>query len=124
MGMQSGVRWWLRVEGVVALLGGAAAWIGLGGPWPLFAILLISPDVSMVGYLANPRIGALMYNAVHNWAVGGAAVGLGLALALPVLTLAGVILVAHTGLDRALGYGLKESTGFRDTHLGRIGRAP
>jgi hypothetical protein len=32
------------------------------------------------------------------------------------------ILAAHVGFDRALGYGLKLPTSFRDTHLGRIGR--
>ena len=32
-------------------------------------------------------------------------------------------LLAHTGMDRAVGYGLKYPTGFSDTHLGRIGRA-
>jgi hypothetical protein len=29
---------------------------------------------------------------------------------------------AHIGIDRALGYGLKYSTGFGFTHLGRIGK--
>jgi hypothetical protein len=35
---------------------------------------------------------------------------------------AGLIWCTHIGLDRALGYGLKYSTGFQYTHLGRIGR--
>ena len=39
-------------------------------------------------------------------------------LAIPVLGLAGAILVAHTGGDRLLGYGLKYPTSFQDTHLG------
>ena len=30
---------------------------------------------------------------------------------------------AHIGFDRALGYGLKYAAGFRETHLGRLGRA-
>jgi len=115
-------RVWLRAEGVAAFVAGAAAWVALGAPWPWFAILLLGPDISILGYIAGPRVGAMAYNIAHNWAVGGSVIGLGLALATPALTLAGVLLVAHTGLDRALGYGLKAPTGFRDTHLGRIGR--
>jgi hypothetical protein len=38
------------------------------------------------------------------------------------LQLAASILIAHVGMDRALGYGLKLPSAFQDTHLGRIGR--
>ena len=116
------VRRWLRAEGIAALVGGAAAWVTLGAPWPWFVVLLIAPDISMIGYARGPHPGAIAYNIAHNWATGGVVAGLGLALSLPGLTLAGVLLVAHTGVDRALGYGLKYPTAFRDTHLGRIGR--
>jgi hypothetical protein len=116
------VRRWLRAEGIVAFAGGAAAWVALGAPWPWFVVLLLAPDVSMVGYLRGPHPGAIAYNVAHNWATGGIVIGIGLAISLPALTLAGVLLVAHTGMDRALGYGLKYPTSFQDTHLGRIGR--
>jgi hypothetical protein len=116
------VRRWLRAEGIVAFAGGAAAWVALGAPWPWFVVLLLAPDVSMVGYLRGPHPGAIAYNVAHNWATGGLVIGLGLVLNLPGLALAGVLLVAHTGMDRALGYGLKYPTSFQDTHLGRIGR--
>jgi hypothetical protein len=36
----------------------------------------------------------------------------------------GTILVAHSGMDRMMGYGLKLPSSFQDTHLGRIGRDP
>lgn len=116
------VRRWLRAEGVSALAGGAAAWVALGAPWPWFVVLLLAPDLSMAGYLGGPHSGAIAYNVAHNWATGGLVIGLGLALSVPGLVLAGLILVAHTGIDRVLGYGLKYPTGFQDTHLGRIGR--
>ena len=116
------VRRWLRAEGLTALVGGAAAWVALGAPWPLFPILLLAPDASMVGYLGGTHGGAITYNIAHNWFTGGVVLGLGLLLAVPAVTLAGVILVAHTGIDRVLGYGLKYPTSFQDTHLGRIGR--
>ncbi len=116
------VRRWLRAEGVTALVGGFVAWNWLGAPWPLFAVLLLVPDVSMIGYLKGTHAGAITYNIVHNWATGGLAVGIGAVAASPVLVLSGIILIAHVGMDRVLGYGLKYPTSFQDTHLGRIGR--
>lgn len=116
------VRRWLRAEGITALVGGAAAWVALGGPWWLFALLLLAPDVSMAGYLGGNHSGAIAYNIAHNWLTGGVVLGLGLVLSIPALTMAGIILVAHTGMDRVFGYGLKYPTSFQDTHLGRIGK--
>jgi hypothetical protein len=116
------VRRWLRAEGIVALVGSVAAWAALGGEWPWFIACLLIPDVAMLGYLAGPHPGAIAYNLAHNWFTGGLVLGAGLALQLPLVTFAGLVLVAHTGMDRTLGYGLKYPTGFGDTHLGRIGR--
>ncbi len=116
------VRRWLRAEGIAAFAAAAAGWAVLDAGWPWFLLLLFVPDVSMVGYLAGPHAGAITYNIAHNWATGGLVLGLGVALSVPPLTIVGLILVAHTGMDRALGYGLKYPTAFQDTHLGRIGR--
>src|SRR5687767_708667 len=100
----------LRSEALAAFVGGIAVWLYTGGSplWLVPALLL--PDVSMVGYLANSRVGALAYNLVHNWTLALLVLGLGRWLAID-------------GMDRALGYGLKLPTDFRDTHLGRIGHA-
>jgi len=116
------VRRWLRAEGIAAFAAGGAAWLALGADWPWFFVLLLVPDVSMAGYLRGPHLGAIAYNVVHNWATGLAVLGVGFAVNVPGLMLVGVLLVAHTGIDRALGYGLKYPTSFQDTHLGRIGR--
>lgn len=116
------VRAWLRLEGLAAFVGGTVVFARLGGEWVWFVPALLLVDVSMVGYLRGPRLGALTYDLAHNWAVGLGVLGLGLVLGIPVATLAGAVLVAHTGGDRALGYGLKLRSGFRDTHLGTIGR--
>jgi hypothetical protein len=113
------VRFWLRIEGLAAFVAGFALYASSGGEWPWFFALLLVPDLSMAGYAAGPTPGALVYNAVHNWAVGLAIVGLGLAVGATPLVLAGAILVAHVGMDRVAGYGLKHPTGFRDTHLQR-----
>jgi hypothetical protein len=56
----------LRAEGAVLLAGGAASYRLNGEPWWLFALLLLAPDVSMVGYLAGPRVGAALYNVFHS----------------------------------------------------------
>ena len=112
---------WLRLEGAAALVGGLAVYVALGGWWILAVPLLLVPDVSMLGYLRGPALGAALYNLVHNWALGLAVAGAGIALESTWLVLAGAVLVAHVGMDRALGYGLKYSTAFHDTHLGRIG---
>ncbi len=116
------VRRWLRAEGIAALVGGLWAWLALGLAWPLFLVLLLVPDVSMIGYLKGTHAGAISYNLVHNWATGGLVLGIGLALAVPAVAFAGIILIAHVGMDRLFGYGLKYPTSFQDTHLGRIGR--
>jgi len=106
----------------VAFLGGVVLGLLLNQPLPLFLVLLIVPDVSMLGYLRGPHAGAILYNLVHNWATAGAVLLLGLVAQSGLVILAGAVLLAHTGIDRALGYGLKYPTAFQDTHLGRIGR--
>jgi len=120
--MSGTVRGILRAEGALALLVSLLAYHALGGGWPLFALLFLAPDVSMLGYLANPRLGAACYNAGHSyiapallgligWLAGGA-VWWSLAL----------IWSAHIGFDRLLGYGLKYPSAFGATHLGWKGR--
>jgi hypothetical protein len=116
------VRRWLRAEGVAALALGWVVWQSQGGELLWFVPLLLVPDVSMLGYLGGNHVGAIAYNVAHNWFVGGLVLGLGWWLAVPAVTMAGAILVAHTGIDRVMGYGLKYPTAFQDTHLGRIGR--
>ena len=76
----------------------------------------------MVGYVHSPKTGALTYNLVHNWATGLIVLGIGLALPSFAVAVAGAVLIAHVGMDRALGYGLKLQSAFQDTHLGRIGK--
>ncbi len=114
-------RRWLRLEGVAVLVAGAVAFGQLGGEYLWFLPALLVPDLAIAGYLGGPRIGAFVYNLVHGVAFGLVVVGAGLALSVPPLALAGTVLVAHSGMDRAAGYGLKLVSGFKDTQLGRIG---
>jgi len=116
------VRRWLRAEGVIAFAWAVVLWILLRQPLPLFLVLLLVPDVSMLGYLRGPHAGAILYNIVHNWATAGLVLLLGLVAQPGPIILVGSVLLGHVGIDRALGYGLKYPTSFQDTHLGRIGR--
>ena len=117
-----GVTALLRLEGAALAVVSLFAYFWFGQSWWLFAILLLAPDLSMLGYLAGPRIGAWAYNAAHVTLPPLALAVAGYAFASPVATAIAIIWLAHIGIDRALGYGLKRESGFRDTHLGRIGR--
>jgi hypothetical protein len=115
-----GARIWLRLEGAAVLVAAAALYAVVGASWLLFALLFLVPDLSLAGYAAGPRVGAIVYNVVHSY-VGPVLLTAALAMAglQPAVAL---IWLAHIGFDRALGYGLKYSSGFSATHLGRIGR--
>ena len=117
-------RIWLRLEGLAGLVAGVAGYLWAGGDllWLVPALLVV--DLSMAGYLAGPHSGAILYNVAHNWFSALVVLGLGLALAIPALELAGWILVAHVGMDRLAGFGLKYAAGFGDAHLGWVGRRP
>ena len=118
----SWIRPWLRLEGLAVFAAGVVGFLALGLPWYLFAVLLLVPDLSAAGYLRGPRVGAIVYNVVHDLFTGAVVAGVGLALgSVPVMAV-GAVLVAHSGMDRVAGYGLKLPTSFQDTHLGRIGR--
>jgi hypothetical protein len=112
----------LRAEHVALFAAGLIAYLALGGNWLLALPLLLSIDLSMVGYLAGPRFGALTYNLGHNLVVVAAAAGIGWWAGIGWVELLAAIWLAHVGMDRALGYGLKLPSDFRDTHLGGIGR--
>jgi len=112
----------LRAEAVAIGLAGVALYLVNDGPALWLLPLLLVPDLSAVGYLAGPRLGAITYNAGHNLVLAIGLSALGGWLAVGWVSLAGAVLLAHVGFDRALGYGLKLPTDFRDTHLGRIGR--
>jgi len=116
------VRTLLRLEGLAAGAAALALYAHASFSWPLFALLILAPDLAMLAYLAGPRAGALGYNAAHTYVPALALTLAGFLGGVPAVTAAGLIWVAHIGFDRALGYGLKYPTAFRDTHLGRVGR--
>ncbi|MDG4780738.1 DUF4260 domain-containing protein [Micromonospora sp. WMMD961] len=117
-----------RVEGLVVAALAVVVTVTAGYPWWSLLALFLVFDLSMLGYLRGPRVGAFCYNLAHSYtlpaalgAVAVAAAGFGDRIAwLGVLALAWVF---HIAVDRGLGYGLKTTEGFEHTHLGLIGKA-
>ncbi len=110
----------LHLEGALFLLAACLVYHRIQASWLWFALLFLTPDLFMLGYLANPRIGAAVYNAAHTYSVP---------LALLVLLMGAgdmrhawllLIWIAHIAFDRLMGYGLKYGTAFKDTHLQRV----
>lgn len=112
----------LRLEGAALGVAACLAYAWVGASWWLFAVLLLAPDASMVGYLRDPRIGSALYNAVHTTVVPLALLGVGFVFEAPSLLPYALIWLAHIGMDRTLGFGLKLPSGFHDTHLGTMGQ--
>ena len=116
------MRLLLKLEELGIFLFAIFLFASLPYPWWLFPVLLFAPDLSMAGYVAGTTIGAFAYNLIHHRAVALALYVVGTVLALPLVSLAGVIMLAHASLDRVLGYGLKYTDAFKHTHLGNIGQ--
>jgi hypothetical protein len=110
----------LRLEGA-AVLGAAVALYADGDwSWLAFALLLLAPDVSLLAYVAGPRAGMVAYDLVHFIALPLALGTVGVLGGHGVLVQVALIWLAHIGMDRALGYGLKYPGAFRDSHLQRV----
>jgi len=90
------------------------------GRWLWFGLLFLAPDLSMLGYLAGKKLGALAYNLAHTYTAP--------LLLISIMWLSGRttcawvawIWFAHIGFDRLLSYGLKYETAFKDTHMQRV----
>jgi hypothetical protein len=86
-----------------------------------FLYLFLLPDIALLGYLANAKAGAILYNSTHSY-IGPLLLAFAATYEPGTLGFA-AIWAAHIAFDRALGYGLKELRGFHYTHLGLIGKA-
>ena len=117
-----GVRLLLRLEGLTLFIGMTALYAAWGGSWLIYLLLFFVPDLSFLAYLSDARFGAVVYNTAHSYMAPMTLMTLGFGFASPLTLSIALIWLAHIGIDRALGYGLKYSAGFGFTHLGRIGR--
>jgi hypothetical protein len=114
------VRLLLRLEGLAIAVAAVLLYADGDHSWWLFALLVLAPDVSFLGYAGGPNLGAAAYNLVHNLVLP---VALGCAGLLwdsePAVAVA-LIWLTHIGVDRLIGYGLKYPTSFKDSHLQRV----
>lgn len=110
----------LHLEGAIVLLASLVLYALRGGNWWLFALLLLTPDLSALGYLAGSRLGARCYNLVHTYLLPGMLAAYGLLGGKELAFLLALIWFAHIGMDRVLGFGLKYMTEFKDTHLAHV----
>lgn len=85
--------------------------------WWLFPLLLLLPDLAMVGYLADSKVGAFVYNLVHHRGISVGVYIVGALIGQTVLQLIGIILFAHSTIDRVFDFGLKYADDFKHTHL-------
>jgi len=120
--MQSSATIWLRLEGLAVFAASLLAYQYFALPWPWFLVFFLAPDLAMLAYFVGPRAGAWAYNLTHTYAIAAPVLIGGLVTEQWTVFATGVMHCAHIGFDRALGYGLKSSEGFRHTHLGPIGR--
>src|SRR5687768_405897 len=112
----------LRLEGVAVLVAAVVGYRALGTSWWLFALVLLLPDVALAAYTAGPRVGASVYNAFHSYVAPALLAAVVSVRPSPTGWAICLIWIAHIGMDRALGLGLKFPSAFRDTHLGTVGR--
>jgi hypothetical protein len=110
----------LHVEGAAILILCVFFYHQLHAGWLLFAILFLAPDLFMLGYLANVRIGSAVYNFAHTCITPGILLAIAYLAVRPQLFPIALIWTAHIGFDRLLGFGLKYPSNFKDTHLQRV----
>jgi hypothetical protein len=113
-------RFLLHAEGAVVAAAALAVYFHAGYAWWLLVALVLAPDLSMLGYLAGSRLGAASYDMAHTYALAVALAASGWLTDADLAAKLGLIWIVHIGVDRALGYGLKYPTGFKDTHLQRV----
>lgn len=115
-------RRWLRIEGAALLTGSLIAYSATDQVWWLIPVAILLPDLSMMGYLGGTRLGARIYNVAHTTPIPAAVVGIGWWQHTPLAAALGLIWLAHIGLDRLIGYGLKYDDHFQHTHLGWLNK--
>ena len=110
----------LHIEGLVVLVLSIYFYFHLQFSWVAFLILLLAPDLSALGYLKNVKIGSVLYNLFHTYTIPAVMMIFGLVMNNSLSLMMSLIWLAHIGMDRMFGYGLKYPTTFHDTHLNRV----
>lgn len=114
------IRYILQLEGAAIFMAALVLYAQLEASWWLFGALILAPDLAMAGYAFGPKIGTFCYNLLHNYVLPAVLVAVGLYVAETLYIHIAIIWVAHIGMDRAIQYGLKYNTGFKDTHISKL----
>lgn len=101
------MTWWYRAEGAAVFGGAIALYFHADGAWWLLLVLALAPDLSALGFLAGPRVGSLTYNLAHTYVGPVALAAVGIVTGWPLGVQLALIWLAHIGIDRALGYTLR-----------------
>lgn len=112
----------LKSEALMFFIATIWSYYLIGASWWIFFIFILIPDVFMLGYLKNSKLGAMTYNIGHTYTVPLILLGLYILLRNPIFLPISIIWIAHISIDRMLGFGLKSNSGFKHTHLGEIGK--
>ena len=112
----------LKLEELLMFILGIYLFNELDYNWWWFLILILIPDIGMLGYLFNNKIGATTYNLFHHKGTAILIYLIGVCFQNQIIQLIGVILFSHASFDRIFGYGLKYFNNFKHTHLGKIGK--
>ena len=110
----------LRLEGAVILIAALFAYYQLGFGWLAFVLLLLWPDLAFIFYAVDKNLGILVYNLFHTLTFPIILIGISFIMSWPLGLQFALIWLAHIGMDRLVGYGLKYSGEGKDTHLNRI----
>lgn len=113
-------RLFLRLDGLVLFIGSLALFGRTDQHWWLVPLLLFVPDVFMVGYARSTKVGALIYNLGHTYLLPTLIAFYGWYSSHSLVLAIGLIWLAHIGMDRFAGYGLKYDDDFKHTHLGSL----
>jgi hypothetical protein len=113
----------LKIEWLGLVIFSLYLFLSLGYQWWLYPLLILLPDLGMLGYAFGPKWGAYTYNLTHHLGVAVLLFLIGIALQVPLLVLTGTIMLGHSASDRMLGFGLKYTDSFQHTHLGMIGKS-
>lgn len=110
----------LKLEELLQFALGIYLFSTLSYTWWWFLVLILLPDIGMLGYLINTKTGALTYNVFHHKGLAILFFLAGIYFEIKVMQLIGTILFSHAALDRVFGYGLKYADNFKNTHLGHL----
>tara|TARA_R110000850_G_scaffold190308_4_gene316229 strand:- start:5910 stop:6293 length:384 start_codon:yes stop_codon:yes gene_type:complete len=114
----------LKLEELALFLLGIFMFSQLPFAWWWFLVLILTPDIGMIGYAFGNKTGAFTYNLFHHRGIAITCYLIGFYTQSEITQLIGIILFSHAAMDRIFGYGLKYEKGFKFTHLGEIGSPP